>query len=122
MSLKRTFYLIVLLLLAVVSAGFASRRTRNPEALRMLSGTVTDQYAQPIADAAVQIENEKTLLVRSYITDAQGQFHFAELSPDADYNLQAVFDGIRGRKKTLSQFDSRSNPTVKLEVRLPHMN
>ena len=86
----------------------------------MLSGTVTDQHARPIPQAAVLIENERTLMVRSYITDDHGEFHFAELSPDTDYDVQAEFDGIRAKKKVLSQFDSRRNPTIKLVIRLPH--
>ena len=119
MSLKRLFCFAAAAALIALSAGFASHRTRDPEAPRTLIGVVTDAHAQPIPEAAVQMEDEKTLAIRSSITDAHGRFHFAELSPDADYDLQAVFDGIRSPKKTVSQFDSRQNATVKLLIRLP---
>ena len=89
------------------------------EADRTLSGVVTDRHSRPIPEAAVQIENERTLSVQSCITDERGQFHFSELSPDADYDLQAQFDGIRSRKRVLSQFDSHPHAGMKLVIRLP---
>jgi len=119
MSLKRSCCLFALSVLVGISSGFESHRTGNTDQPRVLSGTVIDQHAHPIPQAAVQIENEKTMIVRTYITDQHGVFHFAELFPDADYDLRAEFDGIRSPKKTLSQFDSRRNPTMKLTIRLP---
>jgi hypothetical protein len=121
MSLKRVLCVTAVLVLIALVAGFASHRTKDPDAPRALSGTVTDEHARPLPEAAVQMEDEKTLAVRSSITNAHGEFHFAELSPDADYDLQAVFDGIRGPKKTVSQFDSRRNATVKLTIHLPEL-
>jgi protocatechuate 3,4-dioxygenase beta subunit len=112
-----------ILMLASIALAFpqprAHKKDRNPDGMRTLTGIVTDQDARPISQAAVQIENEKTLQVRSYITEAHGEFHFSELSPDADYDLQAVFDNIRSPKKTLSQFDERPHPTMTLVIRIP---
>ncbi len=68
------------------------------------------------------MENEKPslrFLFACVTRTAHGQFHFEELNPDADYDLQAVFDGVRGPKKIVSQFDSRHNVTVKLVIRIP---
>ena|SRR5579863_6394954 len=106
------FRLFVPLMALILLAGFSDTN-------RTLSGIVTDQNSRPIKQAAVQIENERTLVVRSYITDDRGEFHFAELSPNIDYELEAQFDGIRSPKKVLSQFDSRHNATMKLVIRLP---
>jgi hypothetical protein len=119
MSLRRFCCLFAILGLVWISSGFKSHHNQNADQPRILSGTVVDQHARPIPQAAVQIENERTLVVRTYITDEKGVFHFAELAPDADYDLRAEFDGIRGPKKILSQFDSRRNPTMKLTIRLP---
>lgn len=91
----------------------------SPYTVRSLSGVVTDQNARPIREAAVLIENERTLAVRSCITGDHGEFHFSELNPDNDYGVQAEFDGIRSSKKVLSQFDSRHKATMKLVIRLP---
>jgi hypothetical protein len=107
--------------IGLVLASLASSQQKRPQGdgSRTLRGTVTDQDARPIPHAAVQIENERTLEVRSYISEAHGEFHFAELSPDVDYDLSAEFDGIRSPKKTLSQFDERRDPTMTLVIRLP---
>jgi hypothetical protein len=103
----------------IFTATALSQHPEKGDGTRVLTGTVTDQNARPIAHAAVQIENEKTLNVRSYISEAHGEFHFAELSPDVDYDVRAEFDGIRSAKKTLSQFDGRRAPTMTLVIRIP---
>jgi hypothetical protein len=107
----------VLLLIAAAMA--AQQKRPVGDGMRVLTGVVNDQFGKPIPRAAVQLENEKTLEVRSYITESRGEFHFAELNPDTDYDLQAVFDQIRSPKKTLSQFDERRRPTITLVIHLP---
>ncbi len=109
---------VPLILLSCLALAVQKHEPKS-DGMRTLTGIVTDQNARPIASAAVQIENEKTLQVRSYITEAHGEFHFAELSPDVDYDLEALFDGIRSPKKTLSQFDERLHPTMTLVIHLP---
>jgi hypothetical protein len=109
----RIFRFFVPLLALIPFLGFS-------QANRTLRGIVTDQNSRPIPEAAVQIENERTLVVRSYITGSHGDFFFSELNVDTDYDLEAEFDGIRSPKKILSQFDSRKNATIKLVIRLPH--
>jgi hypothetical protein len=108
-------------LTVLVLAGLPLPRQKQPtgDGSRILRGTVTDQNARPIAHAAVQIENERTLDVRSYISEAHGEFHFAELDPDVDYDVRAQFDGLWSEQKTLSQFDERHHPTMVLVIRLP---
>jgi hypothetical protein len=115
----RRIALLTLALWTFAPAVSAAQKKVPSDGLRFLSGVVTDQDARPLPRAAVQIENEKTLQIRSYITGEHGEFHFAELSPDADYDVRAEFDGIRSSKKTLSQFDSRPMPTITLVIRLP---
>ena len=56
---------------------------------RSVQGVVTDQHSRPLDHAVVQIENEWTLAIRSYVTHADGEYHFAELSRDRDYRLTA---------------------------------
>jgi hypothetical protein len=110
--------LVALLVVCLAVCAFQSRAPKG-DGTRLLTGVVTDQDGRPIAHAAVQIEDEKTLQVRSYISEANGEFHFAMLSPDVDYEVSAEFDGIRSTKKTLSQFDSRSKPKMTLVIRIP---
>src|SRR5208337_2325831 len=61
---------------------------------RTVEGVVLDQHSHPVAHAAVQIENEWTLQVRSWITQADGRYHFAGLNGDGDYQITAEYDGL----------------------------
>ncbi len=103
-----------LTLVIVAVAGLGAFDTLN----RTLSGVVIDQHDKPIPHAAVLVENERTLAIRSYLTDAHGQFRFAELSPDIDYDVRAEFDGIRSRTKVLSQFDGHKSAKIRLVIRI----
>jgi hypothetical protein len=108
------------LVMAVLVCAFATpRRHPQGDGMRTLSGVVTDQDGRPIPHAAVQVEDERTLEMRSYITEEDGSFRFALLNKDNDYDVRAVFDGIRSGKKTLSQFDSRVKAKMRLVIRIP---
>lgn len=105
------FRLAVLILATLNSLG------AEPSA-RTVQGVVTDQHSHPLEDAVVQIENDWTLIVRTYITQADGKYHFAGLSRDDDYKLRADFDGIRSSARTLSKFDSHTDRKMHLVIHL----
>ena len=84
---------------------------------RTVEGVVMDQHSHPLAHAAVQIENEWTLQIRSYITQADGKYHFAGLNGDDDYQITAEYDGLRSHVRKLSKFDSREEPKIDLTIR-----
>ena len=107
----RVLRLFIAIVAIVGLAGFDSLS-------RSLSGVVTDQNAKPIPHAAVQLENERTLAIRSYLTDAHGEFHFAELSPDIDYDVRAEFDGIRSKTRVVSQFDGHKAARIRLVIEI----
>ena len=109
----------VLPMVVLVCAFALPRHHPKGDGMRTLSGVVTDQDGRPIPHAAVQVEDERTLQMRSYITEADGSFRFALLSPDDDYDVRAVFDGIRSGKQTLSQFDSQAKAKMRLTIRIP---
>jgi hypothetical protein len=85
---------------------------------RMVEGVVTDQHSHPLAHAAVQIENNGTLQIRSFITQADGKYHFTGLNSDMDYALTAEYDGLRSHARKLSKFNSRPEPRIDLTVAL----
>ena len=76
---------------------------------RTVEGVVLDQHSHPVAHAAVQIENEWTLQVRSWITQADGRYHFAGLNGDGDYQITAEYDGLSAtcESRVSSIHDSR---------------
>jgi protocatechuate 3,4-dioxygenase beta subunit len=85
--------------------------------MRMVHGVVLDRQSHPVDHAAVQIENGLTLQIRSYVTQSDGEYHFAGLSPDYDYKITAEYDGVRSASRTLSKFDSHTNSGINLTIR-----
>ena len=73
---------------------------------------------RPAVGAVVQLENTKTLQVRSFITKEDGIFHFYELGSDVDYKLKAEDKktGEASDTKTLSSFDSRKQAIINLKL------
>ncbi len=99
-----------LALLCVAAFALAAQNTRS------VRGIVRDQYGNPLAGAVVQIENTRTLWVRSYITQKDGSYRFFELNPDVDYKLRAAYYRVSSPFKTLSKFDGRLAAVINLSI------
>ena len=84
--------------------------------IRSVSGTVTDANNRPVSGAVVQLKDTKSLLIRSYITQQDGKYHFAGLSTNLDYELKAEHDGAVSGVKRLSLFSGNRAPVVNLKL------
>ena len=96
-------------------AQFGKKKDQDTN-VRTVQGVVTDEAENPISGAVVQLENTKTLQIRSYITKEKGDYYFSDLSTDVDYKLHAENHGMVSSTKTLSSFDSRKQATMNLKV------
>ena len=76
---------------------------------RTVSGTVLDESSQPVVGATVFLKNEKTKAIRSYISTADGHFHFAQVDMSVDFDLWAEKDGKKSATKTVSSWDDRKD-------------
>jgi hypothetical protein len=120
--MKRTVKIAMGLALGASVALFAVPRLRaqsavaERERLKNVSGSVVDNANAPLPGAVVYLKNTKTLTVKSFISNDQGQFRFNALSPNLDYELYAEFNGVRSGTKTISSFDSKSDVTMTLKV------
>lgn len=101
-----------LALLCVAAFTLAAQDTRS------VRGSVCDQNGNPLVGAVVQIENTRTLWVRSYITEKDGRYRFFELDPDVDYKVRAIYHRLSSPAKTLSKFDGRLAVVINLSVEL----
>ena len=77
---------------------------------------VTDESGQALPDAVVKLSNRVTLKVRSYITQADGKYHFNGLHPDMDYAVRALKDGKRSKTQRLSHFSSGKSVRADLRI------
>lgn len=84
---------------------------------RTLNGRVFDRQDNPISKAVVYLKNTRTLAVKTYITEADGSYHFPALSPNVDYEVYAEHSGARSDTKTLSAFDNRKLVNITLHVK-----
>ena len=118
---KRMFRNLVLLVAmataSVVVAPAQSRKEKAEEATkRLLEGLVTDASDNVVVGAIVKLKDQKTLSVRSFITKEDGKYHFYGLSINNDYEVQADFNGMSSKTRTLTVYDSRKKPNLDLKV------
>jgi hypothetical protein len=86
-------------------------------AIRSLTGTVTDGHHEPLKGAVVQVHDEGTDAVMSYITDRTGTYSFKRLDPDVDYGVWAMFRSRRSATKEISRFDSHPHKVINLIIK-----
>jgi hypothetical protein len=84
--------------------------------LRSVEGVVLGLDQRPFPRAIVQLKDTRTLQVRSFVTQENGEYHFAGVRTDTDYELQAMFEDLKSGTKRLSTFDSRKTATVVLQL------
>ncbi|MBZ5552277.1 MAG: carboxypeptidase-like regulatory domain-containing protein [Acidobacteriia bacterium] len=101
---KILFGSVILILIVSVLAAQGSKKAK-PSKLAL--GVVVDQDDQPIPTAIVNLTNLQSKKISQDITDEKGEFRFGGLSPDINYELQALFHDHWGKKETISIYDTR---------------
>jgi len=104
---------ISLLLLAGVAFAQSSKKETQ---LRTVRGLVTDKSEKPIQNGVVFLKNVRTNIVLSHFTDEEGNYRFAGLDPNADYEIHAEFEGQKSAVRTVSPLDSRKEITLNLKI------
>lgn len=99
------------------ASGSAAETTKVPK-LRTIEGEVCRDDGKPVQGAVVYLQDSKSLAVKSYLSDAQGRFHFRDLSMSTDFDLWAEMNGKRSKTKSISQFNSKTTLQYKLKVPL----
>ena len=107
-----------ILLSSAALAQFGKKKDQD-STVRTVQGIVSDEADNPISGAVVQLENMKTLQIRSFITKEKGDYYFSDLNTDVDYKLHAENNGMISSTKMLSSFDSRKAATMNLKVDQP---
>jgi len=107
----------VLALLGATGAAQDAKQEAKKEArLRSVLGVVTDKSEKPVVNAIVFLKNLRTNAVISHFSDAQGNYRFSGLDPNADYELRAEFDGEKSAARTISSLDSRKEMNLNLKI------
>lgn len=120
--MKKALAVLAGLMLAVMVAvaqlpapQFRQVKDRAPQT-RILTGMVSNQQGNPLADSVVYLTNTRTMGVKTYIVGKDGMYRFPSLSPNIDYQVYAQYQSHKSDTKTLSSFDSRPNAVINLKV------
>jgi Carboxypeptidase regulatory-like domain len=97
------------------ASGAAGETTKVPK-LRTIQGVVCSKEGTPIQGAVVYLQDTKSLAVKSYLSDADGRFHFRQLSMNTDFDLWAELNGKRSKSKSISTFNSKTDLNYKLKL------
>ena len=111
LGVKRWAGLFVLLLASMPAGSMA-----QGIAVRVVQGMVQDTDTKAIANAVVYLQDQKSLGVRTFITEADGNYRFGQLSSDVDYQLWAEFKGHKSKTRAISSFDSKKQFQFDLKI------
>jgi Carboxypeptidase regulatory-like domain len=112
-----TLAVVALILSAGLFAQKKTREERREEAnSRSVMGIVVGADDQPVNGAVVQLKDMRTLQVRSFITQTDGQYHFSGLRADIDYQLTAKSGEMTAAARTLSIFDNRKEAVMNFKL------
>jgi len=117
--MQRISRTLLAMVLALACAGLLlaqKNKDKDDPTIRSLQGQVNDPDDKPVAGAVVQLKDTRTLQVRSFITQANGEYRFSSLRTDTDYEVKADHNGMSSDNKRLSNFDSRKIATVNLKL------
>ena len=111
--LKVTLVIAAVACWLVAAPAFA---VKDKDTSKSILGLVTDSKDASLEGAVVYLKDLKSLAMKSYISDAKGEFHFRGLSPNVDYEVRAEYKGNSSKTRTVSSFDSRTNIQMTLKI------
>ena len=105
---RMIFALAIMIVFSLAAIAQDDKKSKTEEATqRSVQGTVVDNEDKPVVGAIVQLKDDRTLQMRSYITKANGEYHFSSLKIDDDYEVEARNNNFTSGPKKISIFDSR---------------
>jgi len=94
---------------AILSGPASSAQQGKQPTVRTVEGTVTGKGNTPLPNTKVFLKDTKTLFIKSYLTDSEGHFKFAQVSMSSDYDLWAESDGNASKTKHISTFNDKTD-------------
>jgi Carboxypeptidase regulatory-like domain len=105
-----------LVLTAAPARPALAQSLQSSKSQRTLEGMVRDAAGQPLSGAIVYLENLSSLAVKTYVTSADGDFHFGQVGMDSDYEIYAEAGGKKTKIKRISAFNNKKRWTIDLTV------
>jgi Carboxypeptidase regulatory-like domain len=108
---------LVLPIVLLLGIALSVADVKSEEGTRSVEGKVYNAAGKIVVGAVVQIKDLKSLQIRSFITQSDGEYHFLGLSVDSDYELTATYSGASSKPRTLTVFDSRKKAVADLKLK-----
>lgn len=100
---------LLLPLLALQASAQSSSKT--------VQGKVLSSKDTPISGAVVYLQDGKTNSIRSFISTADGSYHFGQLAADTDYQVWARYQNEKSDTRGVSSYDSRPKIVINLRIK-----
>ena len=84
---------------------------------RTVSGLVVGSDSAPVQGATVFLKNGKSKAIRSYTSDSNGRFRFAQVNMTDDYDLWAEKEGKKSATKTVSSWNASKEYETELKLK-----
>jgi carboxypeptidase family protein len=96
--------------------GIQEARAQNL-GMRVVSGVVVDANSASLPGATVFLKDLKSKNIRSFTSDAQGNYRFTQVNMAQDHELWAEKDGKKSPVKTVSSWDTRKEFVQELKLK-----
>lgn len=113
LAIRSALLLWVVLPLLAIHAGAEPAQGNS----KTVQGKVLSSKDTPISGAVVYIEDGKTNSIRSFISTADGSYHFGQLATDTDYQVWARYKNVKSDTRGISSYDSRPKIIINLRVK-----
>jgi hypothetical protein len=92
------------------------KQSKKDAQVRSVHGSVVDKDENVVTGGVVYLQNKKTQVIRTYISDDEGQYRFSGLDPNVDYEIHAELNGLTSLTRTVSSFDTRKDIVMTLKL------
>jgi protocatechuate 3,4-dioxygenase beta subunit len=119
MKIFRAAFIVLVFLAALTPARAQNdqdKQSKKDAQVRTVHGVVLDKDENVVIGGVVYLQNKKTQVIRTYISDDEGQYRFSGLDPNVDYEIHAELNGITSITRTISSFDTRKDLVLSLKM------
>lgn len=104
--------LLIVFLLPLLALGAGAQSNTKTVQGKILSSK--DTY---ISGAVVYLQDSKTNSIRSFISTADGSYHFGQIAADTDYQIWARYKNEKSDTRSISSYDSRTKVVIDLRIK-----
>jgi hypothetical protein len=115
-TVVRRITLALAILPLLLPVGVMLNAQMRAPAFRTVSGVVTDGH-EPLHGVIVELENQDTHQITSYLTESDGRYVFKHIDSHADFQVWATFRGNKSPAHSISKFDDHLDKVIDIKCK-----